>query len=46
MKGPEKKDKKDEDGIKSIESEALTIYRKAQVMNEDELRTKIIQDQF
>jgi len=31
---------------KSIESEAITIYKKAEVMNEDELRTKIIMDQF
>jgi hypothetical protein len=36
----------DEDSLKSIESEAANIFKKAELMNEDELRTKIITDQF
>lgn len=37
-------DKKEE--LQSIESEALNIYKKVQEMNQDELRTLVITDQF
>lgn len=36
-------DKKEE--LQSVESEALNIYKKAQEMNEDELRTLVMSDQ-
>lgn len=32
--------------LQSIESEALNIYKKVQVMNEDELRTLVMSDQM
>lgn len=42
---PDSDDKKEE-GSHSAESEALNIYKKAQLMNEDELRTLVMTDQL
>lgn len=41
-----KKSNQDEDDLKSIESEAINIFKKAEAMNEDELRSKVIIDQI
>lgn len=35
IRGPEKMSSEDADGLKSVESEAITLYQKATIMNED-----------
>lgn len=45
VKAPSSDDDK-EKGSQSPESEALNVYKKAQLMNDDELRTLVMTDQL